>query len=44
MLIVRSRSGSVNVDDLLVIMIYSNKSAKNFIMILLWSEISNNWK
>ena len=36
-------SGSVNVDDLQAILIYSNKSAQNFIMILLWSDIFNNW-
>ena len=37
-------SGSANVDDLQVILIYSNKSAQNFIMILLWSEMFSNWK
>ena len=37
-------SECVHVDDLQVILIYSNKSAQNFIMILLYSEIFSKWK
>ena len=35
-------SGSVNADHVQVILVYSNKSAQDFIMILSWSEIFNN--
>ena len=42
MLKVGRGSRSVNVDDLQVILIYSNKIPQDFILILSWSEIFNN--
>ena len=33
-----------NIDDLQVKLTYSNKSAQNFMVVLLWSEIFNSWK
>ena len=42
MLKVGTCSGSVNVDDLQVILNYSNRIAQDFILILSWSEIFNN--
>ena len=42
MLKVGRGSRSVNVDELQVILIYSNKIPQDFILILSWSEIFNN--